>query len=445
MFESIILPLNDFKARTRVVQCLRFLRKSQFWSEDKIREFQEKKMKFLIRFADKTVPYYHRLFKKHKIDITRISSAEDLKTIPPLNKEIVRCKFKDLLSISRKKHHTQRGRTGGSTGHPLQFIRDKISKSWAWGSMSRHWEWTGMRIGEQRLALAGGSLGGFLEKETISNRIKSFWTNEVLFPAFQLSSINLEILCKWIQDSKIRFIRGYPSTLQIIANFMLKNGYEAPNIITCQTTAERLFDFQREVIEKAFSAKVYDQYGCSEIYALAAQCEEASHYHIFDEHVIIEKPAVENRTMYPSRITDLDSFAMPFIRYENGDVLEFDTSRCSCGRSLSTIKRIIGRTHDFIRATDGTLIPGEFIPHLFQVVRGFNEYFVHQQDQNYVEVQIIPNSSFSESEIEDLKRVIRKHLGKGMKIEFRKVKEIPRPISEKSIFVRSEVASQYFV
>jgi phenylacetate-CoA ligase len=240
---------------------------------------------------------------------------------------------------------------------------------------------------------------------------------------------------------KIRTLRGYPSAIYILAKYAESASLDFEHLEIVQSTSELLFPEQRETIEKQLTADVYDQYGSAEILSIAAQCEKKEAYHAFEEHVIIEDPVIQGRNgeRVPAIITDLDNLAMPFIRYELGDVLNFVDPSCSCDRGLMKISKIEGRTHDFLTTTEGRPIPGEFIPHLFQKVIGFDRYFVHQLSMTEVTVDVVKNEKFNLKEIDDLARQMREILGSEIKIEFQPVEEIKPSPTGKIFFIKSEV------
>jgi phenylacetate-CoA ligase len=239
----------------------------------------------------------------------------------------------------------------------------------------------------------------------------------------------------------IHVVRGYPSGLYILARFALSEGLDFQGIKIVQSTSERLYPEQREIIESGLSADIFDQYGAGEILSVAAQCEKKKAYHVFDEHVIVENERTleskEGRVL--AVITDLDNYAMPFIRYELGDVLNFNNAGCTCGRGLSTVGKIEGRTHDFLSAANGRPIPGEFIPHLFQKVQGFDRYFVHQLSESEINVSIVRNEQYSDAEIRQLTKLMRDILGHDMRIHFESVERIELSPTGKLSFIKSEV------
>jgi phenylacetate-CoA ligase len=103
-----------------------------------------------------------------------------------------------------------------------------------------------------------------------------------------------------------------------------------------------------------------------------------------------------------------------------------------------------GRTHDYLVAADGRVIPGEFIPHLFQKAQGFDRYMVHQTSQSEIIVRIVPNEKYDDMENEGIVRVLKSHLG-DISIAFEKAEEsdMPSTRSGKLFFVKSEIKPDF--
>ncbi len=422
----------------------RFLQSSQWWNAEELQSFQLEKLHTLVAHAYQNVPYYRRIFRENGIGPSDIKDIADLAKIPVLTKSQVRRYSNTLVASNYGAKKLLPGRTGGSTGEPLQFFNDRNTVSWAWGAMNRYYEWTGMRLGEGRFDIGGGSLGGFLSKGLARDTLRSVqrWLQKgAFYPVFSLDKAMAREIAESAKAKGIRVFRGYPSGLYVLAMYAKTEGLDFDAVRIVQSTSERVYPHQREVIESQLTADMYDQYGAAEILSIAAQCEKKKGYHVFDEHVIVE----DDRTLHatngrvPAIITDLDNFAMPFIRYELGDVLNFKGASCSCGRGLSTVAKVEGRTHDFLTATDGRPIAGEFVPHLFQKVRGFDRYFIHQVSESEIVVSIVSNEKYSAIEVDELTRLMKEHLGQDMEIRFESVEQIDLSSTGKLHFIKSDV------
>ena len=154
--------------------------------------------------------------------------------------------------------------------------------------------------------------------------------------------------------------------------------------------------------------------------------------------MIIENKDNETDTVV-ARNTDLDNYGLPFIRYENGDLLKTTKRKCNCGRELSVIEKIEGRTHDYVTTPSGNLIAGEFFPHLFQSIKGIDQYKILQESINLLIIKIKINENFSQEEIDAYLNKIQAYVGKEMNIILEKVDNFPLEESGKRIFIQSKV------
>ncbi len=447
---KIIYPLSDILNGSQVMKQYRFLQESQYWTSEQLRDLQLSKLQRLVHHAYNNVSYYRKIFKASGISPSEIRTLQDVELIPVLTKDDIR-KFKsELVAINMPKRDFGYSSTGGSTGLPIQLYRDRETKSWSKAAVLRYQDWFGISPGDRIITVAGGSLGGILKKASLRDMITRLRDNiegRHFYQAFHLDQKMVRKISDFVKAKNVRTLRGYPSALHVLANLSKNEDTNLSQIENCITTAERLFDFQRTAIEETFSADVYDQYGSGEIYSIANQCEHKELYHVNDEHILLEtkNTGFERPEMTPSIVTNLDNYVMPLIRYDLGDILKTSSATCDCGRGLSTLEGIEGRTYDFIVSTDGRLLPGVFIPHLFQKVAGFDRFFAYQPDIKHLEVKIVPNEKYDERELTGLTRAIKEFMGDEVEVTFELVTEdaLPKVRSAKLFFVKSDIAKDY--
>lgn len=110
--ENIILPLSDIALGQSIKRHLDFLQKSQWWSEGDLKEYQNEKLRSLIKHAYENVPYYNDLFRKLRLKPNDIKDTNDLLKLPILTKEDIRENFKNGKIIGQKngKDYAQRKR-----------------------------------------------------------------------------------------------------------------------------------------------------------------------------------------------------------------------------------------------------------------------------------------------------------------------------------------------
>lgn len=147
-------------------------------------------------------------------------------------------------------------------------------------------------------------------------------------------------------------IRGYPSRLCEIATLL--GDREIPLIVAVICTGESLFEFQKTLLEKVFAAPVVNEYGCQESGISGLSCPEAGRLHLDGDRCLYEM--VDGQLV----TTDLWNQVMPMVRYQCGDVLEFYTDDCPCGRPGITAKWL-GRVGQQVQGHQG-ITPVSNIP-----------------------------------------------------------------------------------
>ena len=98
-----------------------FLNESQWWSQEKLKEYQMKQLQKMLSHAYENVPYYKRVFDERGLQPKDIQNMEDLKKLPYLTKEVVKKNFDELVATNIPKSRVELKRTSGSTGSPFQF------------------------------------------------------------------------------------------------------------------------------------------------------------------------------------------------------------------------------------------------------------------------------------------------------------------------------------
>jgi phenylacetate-CoA ligase len=145
-------------------------------------------------------------------------------------------------------------------------------------------------------------------------------------------------------------------------------------------------------------------------------------------------------------ITDLNNFSVPLIRYRIGDlaVAVEQSEPCACGRSLSRIGRIEGRTQAIVHCADGTWLPGTFFAHFFKDYEYAIRFFqVHQSEVGSMTLRLVKNSRFTDDALTELLEGLRSFTGQSMEIDVGFVDEIPLGVTGKRTPVVSEVALDF--
>ncbi len=335
-----------------------FLSKSQWWSKSKLEEYQMEQMKKLVEHAYTNVPYYTSLFNEHAIDVKSIHDFNDFKKIPYLTKDIVHNNLDSLVATNFKKNRIIQVVTGGTTGVPMGFYElRRLAQEREWAFITNIWSSCGYNIHK---------LNRFVNLRGCSpfSSYYEYRGLDLILSSFHLIEENLSNYLKLIQNFKPDYIQAYPSSISILARYILDNNikYNIPSLKAIFCSSEKLYSFQRTDIEKAFSTRVFSHYGHSEKSCLACECENSTSYHLKSEYGYTEIINSNNCDVSAENeageivCTGFNNYAMPFIRYKTNDIAINTNETCSCGREYKLLKGIEGRKQDFFVDESGSII-----------------------------------------------------------------------------------------
>jgi len=440
IYKNLIYPVYQYKYGFKVLKTLRNINNAQWLSRDKLLAYQFNKFIKLVSHAYNKVPYYRDLMKKMKLKPENIKNLEDLKYFPVLTKKIIRENYEKLISKDVKSRNIQEASTSGTTGEPLKFIRDENTLIWTEACLLRGKSWAKYKLGDTVVNFM--SVG----KPSLLGKIRGILMNNYYFPAFEEEYKLLEYIKR---TNKINpcCISSYASNLYRIAVFCHKNKINNIEFPIIFSTGEMLYEYQREFIENQLNGKVSDYYGCNEIGSLAYECEYHNK-HISDEHVVIEITDSKGNHLRDSSgeftLTDLDNYAMPFIRYKNGDVGQFTEDICKCGRNLKRIKSLEGRKQDFLKSFVGNYIPAIFFTSQFRNLRGIDQYQIIQTDIQSITLKIVKNEFFSPHELQEMVKIIKDKIKGNINIMIEEYSRIKLTNQGKNRLVISHIAKELF-
>lgn len=393
----------------------------------------------LLHHAYGNVPYYRKVFDERGLKPRDIQNFDDLKKLPYLTKEIVQERLSDLIALNYQKSNLEYVTTSGSTGTPLYFYYEKgISRAKELAFIFTQWKRIGFKIGDRRVVLRNNVIQSVGKRE--------FWqydpiNKDLILSSWHMKDQTLPRYIDKIREFKPDFIHSYPSVITVLATFMKENNVEFfPTVKALTCASENPYSWQRELLKKVFQCRVYSHYGNTELVSLAGECEESSHYHIFNEYGITELveadgTAANNEGERGEIVgTGFNNYAVPFIRYKTGDLAVYSCKECSCGRHYRLIKHIEGRLQEFVVAKDNNLISLEDmqISKIFDNIKQFQFY---QDKKGEIVLNVIRKDSYTQKDTKYIREELHKRFGNDMKIEMRFTDDIPRTKSGKYRFL----------
>jgi phenylacetate-CoA ligase len=202
----------------------------------------------------------------------------------------------------------------------------------------RGYGWAGYRVGD-RLGLVWAY--GAERTRRFKFKLEKSLTRMQLLNVYTMSEKSMNKFAAKLHTGKPDFVRGYSGALNIFATHLLRNPQFKINPRAVFTSASTLLPNYRRTTERAFNAKVYDYYGCNEVSHIAAQCGQHPSLHVTEENIYLEIVDDKGKQVNPGEegeilVTNLNSYDMPFIRYDLGDIGKRDSS-FTCLKDFETV------------------------------------------------------------------------------------------------------------
>jgi len=441
--KNIVFPITQMRhpRNENVYAHLRMLRKTQWWTYSRLEQLQQKKLRALLKHAYENVPYYHKVFRELGLKPEDIKTANDLIKLPFLTKENVQNNIDKLVAKNYNKQKLIPYSTGGSTGEPMNFFVDKTVLSWNAAAAYREWSWAGYNIGD-KIAYLWGAPQDLSRNAELKARLVNLMHRRIMLDAYIMTEKILDEYVRKLEKFKPKVINAYASAVYLMAQYMEKKGIDDIRPKAILTSCEMLFDYQREVIERAFDCEVFDYYSGRDTTLQAGECPEHSGYHLAIETGVVEfikgDEHVAPGELGKIGITDLCNYAMPFIRYEIGDLGVPSDNVCSCGRGLPLMEKIVGRITDTITTKEGKHIHGGFFTQLFFDTKGIKQFQFIQKTRDSAILKIVKGENYSQAEVDTIIEKIYDQCW-DMKIDVEFVESIPPTRSGKCRLTISEV------
>jgi len=425
LLESILLPAHDRARGRRYSERRRSLARSQWWTPQRLRDFQWMELKALLAHVFESVPYLREKYRAAGITWADLGTWDDFRHLPALTRAEVNAHGRELCST------TYTGRllphaTGGSTGVPTRFFRTYESYDWRTAAKDRAYGWSGWRLGQRAMYLWGAPVGAVSWRQTLKTRAYEAMQRQLVINTFsQSDALWADVLARALRFRPVLIV-GYVSSLEAFADYLRRVDRMIPGVGCAIAAAEPLHEEARRRIEQGLGVPLFNTYGSREFMSIAAECDYRDGLHIHSENLVVETRDPGDHVASELLVTDLHNYGMPFVRYASGDLGRITHDLCPCGRGLPRLDRIEGRVVDALRTIDGRTVPGEFFPHLLKEIPELAEYRVEQKSLDRLVISAVLTHALSERSEALLRREIGAIFGPGTAWEIQRVDRIPR-------------------
>jgi phenylacetate-CoA ligase len=443
--KRLFYPLWEFKNGGIGLKTLRELEKSQWLTEDELRKSQWEKLEAALNFAYNNCEFYKSAFDRNNLKPSDIKEEADFLKVPILTKKHIRYSTDELISRLCRKEDLVMIKTGGSTGKSLFVYCDKECRNIRNAAAMRSDGWANWEPGDKRAAIWGNPTIEY----TFKGKIRRMLLNRVIFlDTMDLNENSMSDFVDLYFKYKPSVIFGHSHSIFMFSKFIESKKIKEIKPKGIISTSMMLMSHERETIEKVFKCKVTDRYGCEEVGLIACECEKHEGMHLNIEHLYIEFVKDDGEPAGPGEegaivVTDLVNRGMPLIRYRVEDIGVPTDRKCACGRGLPMMKRVSGRTADFLIRRDGSLVAGiSLIERTLTAIEGIEQMQIVQKAMDDMVLNIVKGKDYNMDSEKLLLDEFRNVFGGNTKISINYTDRIPQERSGKYRFSICEVKGQ---
>lgn len=334
----------------------------------------EEKLYDMVRHAYTTVPLYIKIAEENRMnkDVFEFEELPVMSKSYFINSGVSTLSSEYIIKYMNKQLLWER--TSGSTGKFCEVCWDLVEAKkslfslWCYRKKYYH-------------ILPTDRLCYFFVSDTL-HRTK-YETDYIL--AFSRSCIydgTLEAVYQSIVEFNPVWMILQPSIAFLLSDLVRQRDFTIPtNLRYIEFTGEFLDEKTRKIVEETFGCVTANQYGTKEVNSIAYECPKGNMHCMSDNvYVEVEGSAGESGSIC---VTSLQNRAMPYIRFNTGDRGRIVSNvKCGCGNCNSILQLEAGRSDDWIKKEDGSLIHAYAV---IQLIHAIN----YEIDGEILQFQII--------------------------------------------------------
>lgn len=368
----------------------------------------------LVNYVYENVPFYRDKLDAHGIAPDSIDSIDQIAELPMTEKDDFRKNYPYGMFATDLDEVVRVHASSGTTGQPtvVGYTEEDIDL-WA-------------RTAARTLACGGGTPEDVVQVAygygLFTGGLGMHYGGEKLgATVIPMSSGNTKRQLQLMQDFGTTLICCTPTyALQLLEaaerrgidfhDLPLKAGFFG---------AEPWSDSMRKSIEAKMGVEALDIYGLSEIIGpgVSSECLAHNGLHVFEDHFYPE--VVDPKTGEPVPegekgelvITCFTKQTLPLIRYRTRDITSITREPCSCGRTMTRMERVSGRTDDMLIIRGVNVFPSQIESVLLDIEETEPHYriIVDREDtMDELEIQVEVNQEIFSDEIKQLEELKKK-------------------------------------
>jgi phenylacetate-CoA ligase len=408
------------------------------------KKLQLANLKNLVERLYEKVPFYRKKMDELKIRSGDIHTIDDIEKLPFTTKDDLRELYPHGLLACPKDRIVEVHMSSGTTGKPvvdeytqndINIWRESMARTMAAGGCTRD----DIVQNCYGYGLFTGGPGAHYGAMTIGAEV------------LPMSSGNTARQLMVMQDFGSTMLTCTPSYALYMAEEAADAGIDLHKLPIAKGCfgAEPWSENMRKEIENRYGMKAYDIYGLTEIIGpgVSFECEAQNGLHINEDFFYPEIIDPETGKTIPRGekgelvFTTLTKEGTPLLRYRTRDITYFMDEPCSCGRTMSRMHRLFGRTDDMLIIRGVNVFPSQIEHALFAIEGTEPAYLIvinrGESHLDEVELQVEVKKEFFTDETRGLEAlrsriegVMKSKLQIGIKVKLVEPKTIERSIGK---------------
>ncbi len=436
--------LKGIKDRIKENEMDYFNRTVETASSSSLKDIQYGRLKDLVRYVARRMPFYSRAMAEKKIDPEKFSSVEDIKYLPFTVKSDLRDHYPfDLFAVPLSEVvelHASSGTTGKLT--VVGYTRNDI----------RIWS----EVMARSLVCSGATRGDIIQNAYGYGLFTGglgihYGALELGASVIPISSGGTQRQLMLMKDFGSTIMTCTPSYSLFMAEEAREKGFDTKGtrLRVGIFGAEPWTEGMREQIEKEWNITALDIYGLSEIIGpgVAMECPGKEGLHLWADHFLPEvvDPATGEVLGEGEEgelvITTLTKEALPLLRYRTGDIVSISWQPCPhCKRTMPRISKIKGRIDDMLIIRGVNIFPSQIETVLMSIPEVAPHYQIivtREKHLDRLEVQVEVAEKVFSDEIKKLEELeakvvseIESALGISVNVRLVEPKSIERSLGK---------------
>jgi phenylacetate-CoA ligase len=387
------------------------------------RNIRDQRLRSIVSYAGRHVPYYRDLFADLRINSDDIKTAADLALLPILEKEQVRSE------PDRFKAPETEGVpfiTSGTTGTPATILYDHNSLLANIVYAERERDVLCKIIGRRYRYV---NFNIVYKTSTIlrvqDHNLQRTWVPLRPRRVFAFVTDPLPAIVDQINDVRPALLTGYGSYLEMFFRWIAAKGVEMHRPAAILYGAEPMSDEGRMFVEDQFRIPVLSVYNAMESFRIAYLCRQRNGFHIHDDLCDVRIVDEKGNTVEPGNpgqvvISNLVNRGTVLLNYRLGDIASLSPVSCACGRTQPVLTNLEGRKEDVLFLPDGTFVHPRAIWSVFKSHPAVLNYQLIQLQPLRFELRItVADSNAISGAQESIVRSLKSLLGEDALIDIR--------------------------